>query len=357
MLGLTALLQAAPLQKEVVSAQAKWLLHLDLDNLRETQFGKHLYADVLLKEFSKPLSDLNEKLNLSLDFNKLASLTAYGTDYSVKPEASGVLVIKTGMNVEEILNTLLVQQTNLSPQNLGDNHLKRVQTEAFDLYSIENEVFLAPQQSTLIVAKSRSHLEKALQVIKGKAGNMKSSKAFADFPAAPDTFFFLGVAEGFSPGTKPEDAPGDTNEPMNELSKQLSTLAPQAKILQMADGGRVVLGEKADNVFLNVALKAKTVENATQIQQVLQGVSALLALSKANDPNFFLPPLNITAEARTVSINVSYPVNKLLQAVDEYKPKPGQDAKKHNGGKKAKKKKLDQDQQEPVEKPVEKPQE
>jgi hypothetical protein len=318
MICLQAVLQAAPLQKEYISAEAKWLLHADLDNLRQTQIGKHFFTDILQHAVAKPLADLNEKLNLELDLDKIQSLTAYGESYRAKPETDGVLLLRTSMKIDQMLRTVMAQQTNLAPSiNMGA--LKLVQQEPFELFSVEDELFLAPLRSMLVVSQSRTHLDKALQVIRGQRSNLKSGKSLADFPGAQNAFFFLGVAEGFSPDrAKPEsDEKTNANDPLDKLAKKLP---PQAKILQMADGGRVVLGEKSENVFCHLTLKTKTAESATQIQQVLQGMSALLALSKANDPSFYLPPLNITTENRTVLINVDYPVAKLLHALDDFDP-------------------------------------
>lgn len=310
-------LTAAPLQRETISSEAKWLMHLDLDNLRETRIGKHLFNDVLQKIVAKPLADFNQKLNLDLDINKLQSLTAYGESFQGKPEASGVLLIRTGLKVDQLLRTVLAQQTNLAPQmNIGA--LELVQKEPFELFSIEGGLFLAPWRSMLLVAQSQQQLGKALHVINGKRPNLKSSKAFSDFPASAQAFFFLVVAEGFNPDPMMPAGKQQTNDPFNKLAKNLP---PQAKILQMADSGRVVLGEKTDNVFVQLALKAKTSESATQIQQVLQGLTALLALSKIQDTNFFLPPVNITTETRTVMINVDYPVAKLMNMLADLEPK------------------------------------
>jgi hypothetical protein len=314
--GFGIALEAAPLQREIVSAEAKWLLHADLDNLRQTQLGRRLFTDVIQKSLAKTLADLNHNFNLELDVDKLESITAYGESFRAKPKSDGVLLLRTGMKVDQLLQTLVAQQTNLAPQ-MDVGAVELVQQEPYKLYGVEGELFLVPWRSMLLASQSRSQLDKAMQVIEGKKPNLKSSRAFADFPSPPEAFFFLAVAEGFNPDQEKPEKDQEENDPFNKIAKNLP---PQAKILQMADGGRVVLGEKADNVFVHLALKAKTKDSAIQIQQVLQGMSALLALSKANNPDFFLPPINITTETRTVLINVDYPVDKVLRALDDFEP-------------------------------------
>ena len=114
------------------------------------------------------------------------------------------------------------------------------------------------------------------------------------------TFFFLGVAEGFSADT---------------------VLPPQAKLLQLADGGRVVLGENADQLFLDLALKAKTSEVVTQMQQVIQGLIAMASLGKPDDKDIMqlVQSTKVSATDKVVSVNVEYPVEKALQRIDEQK--------------------------------------
>jgi hypothetical protein len=324
-LGCEMILPAAPLQREYVSAEAKWLLHADLDNLRQTQLGKHLYTDVIQKSLSNTVAELNEKLNVDLDVNKLESITAYGESFHAKPKSDGVLLLRTGLKVGQVLEALFAQQTNLAPQ-MDVGALELVQEQPYKLFKVEGGLYLTPWRSMLLASQSRSQLDKALQVIQGKKPNLKSSKAFTEFPPPSEAFFFLAVAEGFNPEQDKSESKPDEHDPLEKIAKNLP---PQAKILQMADGGRAVLGEKADNVFVHLALKTKTPESATQIQQVLQGMSALLALSKASNPDFYLPPINITTETRTVLINVDYPVAKILQALDDFEPAPKVTPKRH----------------------------
>jgi hypothetical protein len=150
-----------------------------------------------------------------------------------------------------------------------------------------------------------------MQVVQGKTGNMKKNRAFSDFPATANSFFFLGVAEGFNAidldGSKDGGGIG-------------SHLPPQAKILQTAEGGQLVMGERQNQVYLSLALKARTQEGAGQMQQVIQGMAALVALTKANDPNVFLPALQVTTNHRIVSASLEYPVTNVLKMIGQKHP-------------------------------------
>jgi cytidylate kinase len=64
-----------------------------------------------------------------------------------------------------------------------------------------------------------------------------------------------------------------------------SKLPPLAKGLRDAEAGQVVAGEKDERVFLDLALDTKDAASATQIQQVVQGLIAMAALSQPENPD------------------------------------------------------------------------
>ena len=102
-------------------------------------------------------------------------------------------------------------------------------------------------------------------------------------------------------------------------------MPPQARILQMADGGRVVLGEKADRLCLDLALKGKSKEVVTQIQQVVQGMIALFSLGqpKNKDLSELMQSTKVSTSENVVSVGVEYPVQKaLIKLAEQINDKP-----------------------------------
>jgi len=308
--GLMITMQAAPLRQELVPADAKWLVHIDVDNFRSTRLGQILISQMVDKKLEQPLAEAKKNLNLDLDPKKIHSFTAFGTGYQKPPDANGILIIQTTLAVVDIAHDLLKRQTNLTQMTAGP--LQKLQDEPFALFSLKNEVFFSPQSSgLLLVSKSRSQLEQALQVVQGKTGHMKTSGVFADFPAIGNSFFFLGVAEGFNTMNLGGDKEGGG----------IGThLPPQAKILQTAQGGQLMMGERQKQVYISLALKAKNPEGAGQMQQVIQGMAALLALSQANNPNAFLPVIQVTTNHRMVNASVEYPVTNVLKMIGQKHP-------------------------------------
>ena len=91
----------------------------------------------------------------------------------------------------------------------------------------------------------------------------------------------------------------------------------------MADGGRLVLGENKENFFLNVSLRAKTAEGCTQIQQVAQGLLALVSLSQGNNAQLqqLLQATTVSATEKFVTLATEFPIDKVLSEISKKMPK------------------------------------
>jgi hypothetical protein len=296
LLALTMAVHATALNQEQVSPDAKWLLHVDLENLRKTKAGDFLLNRFLAQQIAQVTNQL--KFDVSNLFQKITSVTAYGTDFKKGPQADGVLLINADTETQKALEGVLVAQI------LADTNgpVKKLEHDSMALYSIANEIFVSPDKGgVVIVSKSQHQIEQARDLMAGKKASGSSNKLFTNFPNASKSFFFLGAAAAFT------DAGG---------------LPAQAKILQTADGGGLVLGEDADQLFLNLTLRAKTPEVAKQIQQVIEGMAALVSLGQIENQDLLqlAKSAKVSSTAELVSVNVDYPVAKVLALLSPETP-------------------------------------
>jgi hypothetical protein len=310
--AMAAPLLAASVPKKEITADAKWLLHLDLKELRASKIGDFLYKKFFEEKFEKQIKAgiLMSGFNIDLDFQKIKSVTAYGTDYNME-DPKGVLLIHTGQNIKGIIESIVQQQEEMEKKDqekkgedgkLGGGEkamVKQIQKDPFDLYSLHGQAFAAVYgDDLLVVSKSQSRVERAREVLEGKNQNLTEGASFAAFPETPNSFFFLAVAEGFN---------------------QLAAIPPQAKVLQMAEGGRIILGERSDNLFLNFVLLSKTQEATTQIQQVIQGMVALVSLSQTDNKDLMdlAQSVKVSSDKNAVTLGVEYPVAKAIEKFSE----------------------------------------
>ncbi|MGO9200219.1 MAG: hypothetical protein ACLQM8_06710 [Limisphaerales bacterium] len=283
---------AGPLAKENIDANAKWLLHLDVDQFRESRLGKFLIKDVLVKKMEEAKAGKNNLLT-NLDAVKIIgqihSLSAYGTSFETGANLNGVLLLQVEPETRKILEGLAA---GLLLQ--GDGTLTKTNEAGVDLYSVKDQLFVSPQDKGLILlSKSKAMIKEAMAVRTDKSKSLLASKAFTDFPPIADSFIVLAVAEGFQ-----------DNLP----------IPPEAQVLRKADGARVVLGETTGNLLLNVALKAKDPAVLKQIQQVVEGILALASLSQSENKELqqLVQSVKVVATEKAVSVTAAFPVDSII---------------------------------------------
>ena len=182
--GLTAASAlAGPLELSSVTKDSKWLLHLDFEAFRKTKIGDFVVNKILQPKLDDA-DDLKE-MKLSLSLQNISSVTAYGPNF--EKDGDGVLMIRTTADVKKDLDTL----AGVSSVS-GGNFLALSQLNPYPVYSFKSNVFIAPNiGNAVIVAKSKDQIDKARLTLLGKEETLAKSVAFADYPSAANTFFFL----------------------------------------------------------------------------------------------------------------------------------------------------------------------
>ncbi len=295
---------AGPLQKEQVAADAKWVIHLDVQALLHTTVGETLAREALDPNLVRPTAELKQHLGVDFDWRRIRSVTLYGSDFSASEHLRGVMLVDTDMDVAQAFAA--AQKKLAEVGGLKDGGLERLEEGSAELYSIKKELYIATQKGgPVIVSKGRAAVLKAREVLNGSAPNLDSAP-FGKLCQAGNGFFFVAAARGFS-----DAAP----------------VPPQARVLQMADGLRVVLGEKGDQVTASLALSAKTAEAARQMHQVLQGMIALAALSQVENPDLktLVAGTRVGLDNQTVMVDISLPVARINQKIVE------EERRKHAG--------------------------
>jgi len=286
---LTAL--AGPLQKKHVAAETKWLIHVDVEDFLGTQVGQFIGTEILDKQLAKPTRDFQQQFGIEFDWRKIRSLTAYGTDFKSSAQDKGVLLIESSLDVAKSLDRMIEKQAEAPTKNRVP--LSKVQEASFPLYAVHG-VFGTPVGADMfLVSKSKTQLENARRVLTGKAANLTSVTNFPAFAETPKGFLVANVADGF--GTA-------------------AGLPSQVNAFKDAEGGQIVAGEKATNVFLNLALHARNTESATQMQQVVQGLVALATLSQSENKDLqrLGQGIKVSGSDKTVTVNVEIPASDVI---------------------------------------------
>jgi hypothetical protein len=326
---------AGPLQKEQIAADAKWLVHLDVDKLRATTSG-----DYIIKQLLNPkLNDFTRQFDFDLDWNKVNSLTAYGSAFQSKSSFNGVVLIKTDLDLRKALDSAIEKMTQ--DKGKEGNPIQKSEEGNITTYSLKDSVFAAFQPGKpVILGRSLDSVQKAGEVFSKDSPNLTSAKTFAEFPKTEKPFFFQAAIDGFNPEAILGGHPQEGDE-----------ANPKAKILKMADGARIMLGEELNQLFADISLKAKSSEVVTQIQQVVQGMIALASLSQQDNQNLqqLTQSAKVSSAGKIVSLSLSYPADQaitlLSSNLNKHLDRPGHAQNRAN--RRAKHKEKDKDQPTP----------
>lgn len=278
-------LQAAPLPSERIGAGAKWVAHIDMDRLRNTQVGQYV-LDQILKNGSTPnLAALQAVLGTA-SRETLSSVTLYGTD--VRPENTVTLIKGT---FERGRIEALAQA--------AEGHLE-APYGAHMLHSwidrghggVRMFGCLTPD-GTVVVAGETS-IKRALDVLDGKtpAAAPESWKAMAAGLAAP----FLVISA---------DMQGLTNA------------NPRAAMLTQASTAYLAVAETGDRVEGRIGVGAATDEAATQIESATRGLVAMGVLGQAQRPALarLAGATTVSRKGSQVEVQMAYPVADLIDGL------------------------------------------
>jgi hypothetical protein len=279
---------ASPLPAQQIAADAKWMLHLDVEQFLKGKIGAHLLKNVVETQAAAPKEQLRSQLGFDLDWNKIHAITAYGSGYQPDRDTTAVILIRTGLDLKSALDTAITKE-------IAGLDVRKTGEDSRALYSLNNEVFASFETpGTVVISKYKDAIGKARGVLQGSSPNLAGAAALSGYPEAPAGFFLIAVADGFS---------------------QYADLPPTAAILKQAIGARVVLGEVGDRLRLDINVKTATTDAARQIQQVTQGLLALAAMNASQNPDLkaLTDAASISAAGQVVTLGAAVPVAAVIQ--------------------------------------------
>ena len=293
---------SAKLDTAIVGADAQWVMHIDLNALRESAIGKELVTQAIALQ-AEALK--NQKLPVQVDVPKLletiGAVTAYGANLSQDPKLiDGALIFQGTPDLRKIAEGAIAQATVSYPDKvmqLGDL--------PFESYSLAGELMIAfPPEPIILISKSKAQLLAARKVFKGDAPSLAKTKnsALHGLIRNQTGSFVLAASVVPSSGFFPEDV-------------------PQARILQMAKSASVELGEENKQTFAHVQLLASSDDAADKLTKILQGITAMISLAETTDKYLaeFLKSVTVAREKNTVTLHLAYSSERLIAMFNEVK--------------------------------------
>jgi hypothetical protein len=245
---------AGPLNKGRVDAEAKWVVHADLEAVMASRTGRFIALHKAEMDLG-PLEDFKKKTGLDA-FTDIRDVTVYGMTGS--PEEA-VAIINGNEKVEAAVDALMKEDETVSKVELGGRTVYRWTEDGSDRYGYlkrgdgESRMF--------VVSKAAPQLERALSVMDGGTASL------------------VKINEGAMAHTPRRGAM------VYVAMRDLDAAAHHApKILRTAKEGRAEIGEDAEGLYGELKLTTGLEEDARNIADFGRGLLALGKMASQSDP-------------------------------------------------------------------------
>jgi len=313
LMSLAPLPLTAALDTKIVSADALWVMHIDLNSLRDSTVGKELMVQAMMLQAE---AMKKEQMPVQVDVPKLlttiGSITAYGTNLSQDPNlVDGALIFQGTADLRKIAEGAVAQATVTTPDKISE-----LKDMPFEAYSVAGQLIVAfPKEPIILVSKSKTQLLAAHKIFRGDAPSLAKAKAspLNGLIRNQTGAFVLAASVVPSGDFFPDDA-------------------PQARILQMAKSASVELGEENKQTFAHVQLLASSDDSADKLMKILQGIAAMVSLAESSDRYLaeFLRSVAVTREKNIVTLHLAYSSERLVQMARDFQQKQVQRPRRNN---------------------------
>jgi hypothetical protein len=283
----SGLCRAAALDPSTVAADAKWIVHVDFDAMRESKVGQHAHGEILKHDLAKTvLAMIKDSTGADLE-KDLHGATVYGNGF--KPHA-GVLIVYADAEREKLVN-LMKTRPDFKTSKEGDLELYSW-TEAHS--DRHHEVVVAfPKKGTGVFAGSTDQVKAAIEVLNGKNGLSSSSPLVGDSPKG--TILKLSVV-----GINEAELPAKI-----DVLKKISRVS-------------IVAGESDGTDFDHIRVVTTDADTAKEFKSIVEGFKAMadLHLSKEADLKAMIDDTKIEADGTTLAIDWSGSSDSVIKLMD-----------------------------------------
>lgn len=288
--------RATPLDPSHLPAEAQWVVHVDMEAVRASEMGQYLISEVLAKR-------IPAQSGLSIDPVAVAAvvdgITVYGEVVNFDPESmqqSGVVVIDGRPEFGAIVKGWLAYASM-------EEGVTFIQQEPYPVIQMEDGMMAAVlNERRVVIGKSLANLEQFNATAAGKHPSLVGTDRFASFVGAPSGRAILAMVGG--------------------LDQLAGAEGAQARVFQLSRGLMASLDERGGNLSLTVSLETDSAENATRLQQILQGLLAIASLTKMDDENLstLLRSTGVRKDERSVFLEVAFPAQRIISMVNQVLP-------------------------------------
>jgi hypothetical protein len=295
-LSVPAIARADPLDAKMIPADARWVLHVDMDATRDTKLWAALDNQLTgNRDFQDGIGKIEQITGASFP-RDLHDVTLYGRS---SDDTAGVVIVHAKVNRQQI-ETLLKMNAAYDSKPYGEYQLLTWHDDD------KNKTMFGTfrDDSTMIIAQSSDLVRSALDVLDDKSPCIKMDSPLAA-GAKPQLMAFVAAA-----GLKDLKKAGEAPSP----------------VVQQMQSAWISLTETDGTANLKASVVADTAENAEQMTHLLDGAKAIVSLTANNKDNpaaakaktlsSLLDKLTCKRDDKTITLDWSLAVDKSIEAFD-----------------------------------------
>lgn len=278
---------AAPLDPSTVAADAKWLVHVDFDALRESKIFLHARDEIMKHDMAKTVLAMIKEATGADPEQDVHGATVYGNGF--KPHA-GVLIVYAHADREKLVN-LMRTRPDFKTSKEGELELYSWTESHGDRH--HDVVVAFPKKGTGVFAGSVDQVKAAVDVLGGKNGLRSRSPLVGDSPKG--TILKLSVM-----GVNEAELPVKV-----DLLKKISRVS-------------IVAGENEGTDFDHVRVIATDAETTKEFKSIVEGFKAVAELHMSNEPDLkaVIEATKIEADGNTLAIDWSGSSESVIKLMD-----------------------------------------
>ena len=284
LLGVVGTLRAEPLNLEHIAADAKWVMHVDADAIRDSAIAEKAHGHIQQNhpEAGKHLAKIREVWNFD-PCNDLHGFTVYGA--KIKPN-TGVAILHAKVDQE-----LLLRKARSAPEHrettYGQYQLHTWKHKGHGQSVEMTGAFYRP--NIIVFSNSIDDVKAALDVLDGTSSNLVGKDSPLTGEISQGTMFLsrvIGLADA-------------ENLPPHPMLKQIDSMS-------------IAMGEYKEEVFFVGYAAMKETAFAEQMKSVIEGARAMAVMANNGDAESMeiINALKINVDENMVEAEWRSPVDK-----------------------------------------------
>lgn len=278
--------QAAPLNLKQVAADAKWLVHLDVDAMRESSLVERAYlaGSQQWSQVELWLSIASYEVGVDPRVD-LHGVTLFGTRLG---KLEGIALLHAEMQPSVMISRAKAE----NGYQAGDYGKHQIHSWSDGTRTVAGAFF---QPTLLVVARSEKEVQEALDVLDGKAPSLAAEKPPV-VEAGPRGSMLAAWAQGL-------DA---------------ASLKLRSPAIKKSKAVGLFVGENGGRVFASAKLVMESGDTADKVLAVLQGIRAAAELQYEGDASVtnLVKHVKLAVGDRTVSVQLQAPAGDVWKQLN-----------------------------------------